>query len=450
MNQFWTPLAKVFGLSETAPETATVASSTAVSNWPDLFEHFQQLANTQWIRAWQRHKEVSPQDVMSVRRLAIQAGNADIQTQIDTWRAEGTTTQLIEWLVNGPWNTPEIRHFVYFDQLTELLFLPLAPASPQSQTTKSAYEDPQAAIDPAPPAPLSIITDHVWMARPMPQPAPTPEPIQHEAWVEIEDARGTRQFALKGNLFIFGQPKIMAWPDGRSLQLTEGETIAWQGESAVYVATEGLHVSGLHLALRLYESGFDFQDLGSSNGTFDGTQAIRPIVWHSALQAQTLHLGGPDQDAPHDTPRLRITAGLEMTAQAAQPTPLRSSTVTPPPPVFAAPLMLHLEGSNGWRHAQQVTKLPHQLGRDAQCECVIPSEFSKVSRRHLVIEAWDATKQSVLIRDTSTHGVLIQSGSLSGDTRQGAWLTIGSQILIGASQHSPSLLITLALNASDT
>lgn len=112
-------------------------------------------------------------------------------------------------------------------------------------------------------------------------------------------------------------------------------------------------------------------------------------------------------------------------------------------------MTLHLEGSNGWRHTQQVRKLPHQLGRDAQCDCIIPGEFRKVSRNHICIEAWDATKQSVLIRDTSTHGVLIQSGSLSGDPRQGAWLTIGSQILIGTSQHSPSLLITLALSASD-
>lgn len=449
MNQFWTPLAKVFGLSEQSPKSVPTSSITAESNWPDLFEHFHQLAITQWVTAWQRHKEVSPQDVMSVRRLAIQAGNADIQNQIDSWRAEGTTTQLIEWLINGPWDTDQIRHCIYFDQLTELLFLPCANATNTSQSSKSAYEDPQAAIEAAPPAPLSIITDHVWMTRPLPKTAPEPELIQHQAWIEIEDVRGTRQFALNGNLFIFGQPKTMSWPDGRSLQLTDGEPIDWQGESAIYVAIEGHHVSGMHLALRLYESGFDFQDLGSSNGTFDGAQAIRPVVWHSALQAQTLRLGGPEQDTPVDSPRLRITAGLEMTAQAAQPTPLRASHINTPPILKSAPLLLHLEGSNGWRHAQQVSKLPHPLGRDAKCASVIPSEFSKVSRQHLVIEDWDANKQSVLIRDTSTHGVLVQSGSLSGDLRQGAWLTIGSQILIGASQHSPSLLITLSLDEAE-
>jgi pSer/pThr/pTyr-binding forkhead associated (FHA) protein len=259
-----------------------------------------------------------------------------------------------------------------------------------------------------------------------------------------------RQFALKGNLFIFGQPKTMFWPDGRSLQLTDGETIAWQGEPAVYVAIEGHHVSGLHLALRLYESGFDFQDLGSSNGTFDGKKAIRPIVWLSALQAQTLHLGGPDQDAARDTPRLSITAGLEMAAQAAQPTPLRSSIACPTTLVFAAPLLLHLEGSNGWRHAQQVSKLPYQIGRAASCDCVVPSEFSKVSRNHFVIEAWDSTNQLILIRDTSTHGVLIQHGSLSGHTRNGAWLSLGGQILIGSSKNSPWLLITFTVSASKT
>jgi hypothetical protein len=444
MNQFWTPLAKVFGLSENEPK-AVAPLSTARSNWPELFELFQTLATTQWVSAWHRHQEVSPRDIMFVRRLAIQAGNADIQKQIDSWRAEGTSTQLIEWLVNGPWNTPEIRQSVYFDQLTELLFLPCACATTSTQSSKSAYEDAQSAKDAAPAAPLFIITDHVWMERPTPQPPPAPEPIQHEAWIEIDDVKGTRQFALKGTLFIFGQPKTMAWPDGRSLQLKDGETIEWQGESAVYVAIEGHHVSGLHLALRLYESGFDFQDLGSSNGTFDGTQAIRPIVWHSTLHSQTLYLGGPDEDVPKVTPRLRITAGLEMSAQASQPTPLRSYVVTETTEL-TSPLMLKLEGSNGWRHEQPITILPHKVGRDTQCDCVIPAEFSKVSRNHFIVEAWDTETKSALIRDTSTHGILIQVGSLSGDPRQGAWLTLGSRVLIGASKNSPSLLITLTPN----
>lgn len=447
MKQFWTPLAKVFGLSDDVVQPV-ITNSIPKTSWPELFELFQKFANTQWVSAWQRHREISPQDILKVRRLAIQAGNLQIQTQIDSWRAEGTSAQLIDWLVNGPWNTPEIQNCVYFDQLTELLFLPYASATDSPKSFKSAYEDAQSVNEVIPTTPLFIITDHVWMARPTLQPLIKPEPIQHTAWIEIDDVRGPRQFELHGNLFIFGQPKEVVFPNGRRLQLNDGDTVDWQDESAIYLAIEGHHVSGLHLALRLYESGFDFQDLGSSNGTFDGTQAIRPIVWHSAFKYQALHLGGPAQDALDDTPRLRITAGLEMTAKAAQPTPLRISNVANP--TAAAPqFILNLVGSNGWRHEQQVTMMPYQLGRNAQCDCIIPSEFSKVSRHHLVIEAWDASKQSVLIRDTSTHGVLIQTGSLSGDLRHGAWLTLGSQILIGASQHSPSLLITLSLSSSE-
>ena len=281
----------------------------------------------------------------------------------------------------------------------------------------------------------------------MPQLPSASKPVQHEAWVEIEDINGSRQLALKGTLFIFGKPKTMTWPDGRTLQLNDGETIDWQCEPAVYVAIEGRHVSGLHLALRLHESGFDFQDLGSSNYTFDGTQAIHPNVWHSPLKAQALNLGGPAQDLPQDAPRLCIGAGSAMTAKPAQPTPLRPPNVKQVP-TLSTPLVLHLEGSNGWGYQQPVNMLPYQIGRDAKCDCVIPREFSKVSRHHLVIEAWDASKQSVFIRDTSTHGILIQSGSISGTPQQGAWLTLGSRLLIGSSQHSPSLLISLALKAS--
>ena len=448
MNQFWTPLAKVFGLSE-SEQKAVGASSTVDSNWPQLFELFQKFATTHWVTAWQRHREVSPKDVMSIRGLTIQAGNADIQNQLDSWRAEGTASQLIEWLVNGPWNTPDIRQCVHFDQLTELSFLTNTAATNNSQLSRSAYEDAQTAKEASQPTPLAIITDHVWKEHAMPQSPSAPEPIKHEVWVEIEDSRGSRQFALRGTLFIFGQPKTMNWPDGLTLQLNDGETIDWQGEAAVYVAIEGRHVSGLHLALRLHEDGFDFQDLGSSNYTFDGTQAIHPNVWHTPHKAQTLHLGGPAQDASQDAPRLCIAAGLVMTAKPAQPTPLRPANVKQAP-ALSTPLVLHLEGSNGWRHQQPLAMLPHQIGRDAKCDCVIPSEFSKVSRRHLVIEAWDASKQSVFIRDTSTHGLLIQSGSISGSPQPGAWLTFNSQLLIGSSQHSPSLTIKFALKTSET
>jgi hypothetical protein len=187
MNQFWTPLSKVFGLSE-RENKVVVASPTIDSNWPTLFELFQKLAINQWVSAWQRHREVSPEDVMSIRGLTIQAGNSDIQNQLDSWRNEGSSLQLIEWLVNGPWNTPEIRQCVHFGQLTDLTFLPLAPEPIRS--SQSAYEETQAMSAASKQLKLILNTDHVWMPPPAPQPTPTPEPNKNDAWFVKEDIQG--------------------------------------------------------------------------------------------------------------------------------------------------------------------------------------------------------------------------------------------------------------------
>lgn len=439
---------------DAAKEARQPASDQGVhSNWPGLYALFQQHALTQWVVAWQRHREVSPNEVLVLQRLSLQATTADMQSQIDSWRAEGSTVQLIEWLVSGPWKTPEIEQAVHFGQLKELLFLPFDPVSLGASTPRSAYEGHAATPDDNAIGPLRIMTDHAWITSPAPPLTAPPEPPRHRVWVALQDAMGRRQIVLEGHVFILGQPKTLTRTDGRQIELADGQTIDWLGEQAQFVAVHGQHVSGMHLALRRHEKGFDYQDLDSANGTFEGSQAILPSTWHAASEGQSLCLGGPVADLAEQAPRVRIQcSAIDVSLQSLHPTPLRPSTSAPPasvsPEVQASPLVIRLEGSNGWRLDVPVRALPLSIGRDVRCEAVIPAVFSKVSRRHLVIGEWDADRQSLWIEDTSTHGVLIQKGRVSGDPKQGAWVDLASQLVLGASQHAPSVTLSFVSEPS--
>jgi FHA domain len=446
MKQFWTPLAKAFGLTEaTKAEPAAPhaqATNLGTSNWPLLFHAFEQFARQHWRPAWQRHAEVSPNEVMSIRRIAIQANDPAVDAQLQSWRAEGSTQQLMNWLVHGPWQSPELQQGLDFSDFNELVFLPYAPAQAANAHTTNAYDDPNWKPDTATDEPLHLIVDFSWAPRPAPiEPkAQTPE---FQAWIRIEDGQGDRCHELKGRLFILGQAKEMAWPDGRTERLQNGQRLEWQGEEATYLALDGLHVSGMHLAIRLHEYDIEYMDMGSSNGTLDPDgHALLANVWHRSMGDLALSLGGHPTDAAQESPRLLLSLNPLRTSVSVQATPLRQATR---PVQTAQPLCLHLElsGSDGWTHSQAIGTLPFTIGRDPQCQCVVPQSFSKVSRRHLVIEEWDAATESVKIKDISTHGVQIEHGGWSGDPTQGAWLISGSQMVIGKSNHSPCIHIRI-------
>ena len=455
MKQFWTPLAKVFGLADQAQAPAKAQSAhapappTEGSNWPLLFDALEQFARHHWIPAWQRHAEVSPNEVMSIRRIAIQANTQAADEQLQSWRNEGSQPQLLHWLVNGPWQHAQIRHCLDFSDFKELVLLPHVrdQAAPASQV--NAYDDPNWVADANQNQALHLIVDFSWVPRPVPQAPPIDQP-RHKAWMKIEDGQGSRLHELQGQVFILGQAKEMSWPDGRTLQLQHGQTLPWQGEEATYLAVEGLHVSGMHLAIRLQEFDIEYMDMGSANGTRDmADHEVLAHVWHRSMGDLELTLGGRASDTTTEAPRILCSLNPFRASVSVQKTPLRSNT--PPAMSSTKPVSLRVElkGSNGWTHAQDLVALPFTIGRDPQCHCVIPLEFSKVSRRHLVIEAWDESTASVKIKDISTHGVQIESGGLSGDLTQGAWLTLGSQLVMGQSNHSPSVHIQFTNTSSN-
>ena len=448
MSQFWTPLAKTFGLTENEQPKVAVSKCTN-SNWPELYELFQEYAISNWITACKRHQEISPNDVMSIRQMTIQAGSMEIQSQIDSWCAEGTPDQLIDWMIKGPWSTPEILNCVIFEEFTKLLFIPFVPNVTKAKQSQSAYEDAEFEKNLLLTPRILLTADHMWVTSSKTGQTNVPEQIQHRVGVEVDDADGLRNFALKGNLFIFGHSQAKSCSDGDGLRLMDGQTIEWQGESATFICIQGHHVSGMHMALRTNEKDFDFQDLGSSNGTFEGKQAIQPFIWHSSLGHKQLHLGGPAEDCSHESPCLRITTDyLEKPAKALQLTPLRK-TISPVKPVMPISVIMHVEGTNGWKHELPIAKLPFLVGRDLHCDCQIPEEFSKVSRQHLVILELDTTKQAILIQDVSTHGVVIHNGTVSGDIKYGAWLTLGCELALGVSKNLNYVNITFTINYSN-
>jgi pSer/pThr/pTyr-binding forkhead associated (FHA) protein len=101
-----------------------------------------------------------------------------------------------------------------------------------------------------------------------------------------------------------------------------------------------------------------------------------------------------------------------------------------------------LEGTNGWCDEFVIKSLPISIGRSADCDVHIPAEFSKVSRKHVVIREYNYHQGLILLEDVSTNGLIITGGDASKDPRSAAWFGIGSEIIIGASQKSPSVLIT--------
>jgi hypothetical protein len=444
MIQLWTPLAKAFGVID-VEETAQLKSLASSSNWPQIYVCFEEYANKELLPLCRKHHEVSPDDVMSIRRLVLQSRDVQLESQVNDWRNHGHTGQLMAWIINGPWKIKELQEFASFKEFRELHLESYAGQTTKETYRRSAYYDSNSSDSLLGDDALHIFIEYTWVPRPQETQPQDFEVATQAIKVSIEDAEGCRELLLKGSLFIFGQPRFMSWPNGQKVQLLDGQEIGWRGEAATYVAIKGHYVSGMQLAIRSKPKGLDFQDLNSSNGTSDGSKILQPFVWYSGEGQQKFYLGGSPQDSANYVPRLRTETFLSDTENtASEPTPLR-----PQESPFKRPqlerLALTLEGTNGWRKELWVDALPIFVGRDADCEVWIPPEFIKVSRRHLIIKKFNQDRQAVLIEDISTHGLMVIKGNVIEDPRDEAWFEVGSQIIIGASQSAPALLLTFGL-----
>lgn len=444
MIQLWTPLARAFGVID-VEETAQLESRAGSSNWPKIYVCFEEYANKELLPMCRKHHEVSPDDVMSIHRIVLQSRDVQIESQVNDWRNQGHPGQLIAWIINGPWKIKELQESASFKEFRELHLESYSGQKTEQTRSRSAYYNSNSSGTLPGDDVLRIFVEYIWVPRPQETQPQDFEVATQALKVSVEDAEGRRELLLKGSLFIFGQPRSMAWPNGQKVQLIDGQEIDWRGEAATYVAIKGHYVSGMQLAIRSKPRGLDFQDLHSSNGTSDGSKVLQPFVWYSGEGQQKFYLGGSPQDSASYVPRLRTETILSDTENtASEPTPLR-----PQESPFKRPqlegLTLMLEGTNGWRKELWVDALPIFVGRDADCEVWIPPEFIKVSRRHLIIKKFNRDLRAVLIEDISTHGLMVIKGNVTGDPQDEAWFEVGSQIIIGASQSAPAVLLTLGL-----
>ena len=107
--------------------------------------------------------------------------------------------------------------------------------------------------------------------------------------------------------------------------------------------------------LRLGAEGWEFQDLGSTNGTFSGGSRVERVVITGALQ---LHLGGADGDVieltalPPRGPAATMVVSAPLDPRATMITPRGS--IRPPGPVLVVP-------PKPLRRMSVVNKLVHDI-----------------------------------------------------------------------------------------
>ncbi len=463
MQQYWTPLARVLGLygdTEAAPSQGTAPpppppqDQHLATHWPQLFEAFRRHALEEWVPACERHAEVSPKDMMGLKALAITPHDAVIAQQLSHWQREGSTQDLVRWLVQGPWNVPPVLHWIDFSGFDSLTVraAPQAPAPAEPASRFDWRQQPQAA--PGGKARVwEIEAQTEWVERPqapapsVPEP-PMPEPTVPESpardtapvsgWqIKVSDARPARAMPLPLGLAIVGQEKTVRLPDGTTQALKDGTSLAWEGQDAKYHAVQGALVSGLHLALRTGADGVQCQDLGSTNGTYLGERRLAAGTWTDCPAGVLLYLGGPAGDLRSQAPSLEIARAQPARPVAVEATPLR--------PVEDVAL-LRIEPATGGA-AVIVRRLPFMIGRDPRCDWVIGAEHAMVSRQHLVIEEIDPAGRRIRVRDLSSQG-LTQCGSLSAQAlKAGEWIAQDATLVLGASAPYPGVAFALRRNA---
>ena len=425
MKQFWTPLARFLGMVEplTEPGTTTKQNTnqtqSKLSQWPLLFDALRQEAEQVWCAKSLKHAEVNPDEILAVTAISLQAGNPAMDEQLRSWYAETDEPHLIQWMINGPFNTVSIRDHVNFDALTSL----------------HVRNRPEDNISPAPSAyspeglqarqaVFHISAESRWMPRP-PPPVIRPDCQALNIW--IRDANGERHLRVQHPLLILGA-NVM--PDTQELdtkQLPSGTNMLWQGECAQFIPIEALHVSGLHLMLRSHAQGFEVQDMGSTNGTFIHGEHLPMLHTLSSVLPVSLGLGGPTTDPVELTAYVNIAIDGMPVARQQHPTPLRHVQAEPP----RLPMVSLLVMDGAQEMLVPVNTFPFEIGRDPNADWTVPAEHAMVSRHHLILQSYDPISQRVEIRDISRHGLTVSPEGFAAPPKSGTWVNNGQTLILG-------------------
>jgi pSer/pThr/pTyr-binding forkhead associated (FHA) protein len=438
MKQYWTPLAKLLGMSkaqhdsmppvmDAVEQIASVVDDGVHSPWPDLYRALREHAQSDWVVRSQRHANINPDERLSITRLHIRARSPELDLQLQQWFAESDMPHLIQWMLRGPFKTASIEHWVILDALEHLEALHLPPADAASASPYDVTAAPSnLAI-----GGYEIVAETRWAPkRELINRAETLPPLE----LMIHDALGERRIHVMQTLVVLGVEKALKTPDGQQVRLKDQSPVSWQGDTAWFVAVAAQHVSGMHLVLRLHDDGVDCLDAGSTNGSYVNGKLLNPGSWHLVKQLETVFLGGPASDPRSHTACVQLRVGHPVRAVGKDRTPLRTSTAQALPP------KLLLQPLNDSDMGQvPVHTLPFTIGRGADCDWVISARHEMVSRQHLMIEEVDTLKQQVKLRDLSRQKISVSQEGWRGAPAQGVWVPWSDTITIGKSDRHPGL-----------
>jgi pSer/pThr/pTyr-binding forkhead associated (FHA) protein len=438
MKQYWTPLAKLLGMSkgqhdsmpsvmDTVEHIATVVDDGVHSPWPDLYRALREHAQSKWVVRSQRHANINPDERLSITRLQISARSPELDLQLQQWFAESDMPHLIQWMLRGPFKTAAIEHWVILDALEHLEVLHLPPAD----TAPASPYDVTGAPSNSAIGGYEIVAETRWAPKPAQiNRAETLPPLE----LMIHDALGERRIHVMQTLVVLGVEKVLKTPNGQQIRLKDQSPVSWQGETAWFVAIAAQHVSGMHLVLRLHDDGVDCLDMGSTNGSYVNGKLLNPGNWHLVKHLETVFLGGPASDPRSQTACVQLRVGHPVRAVGKDRTPLRTATAQAlPPKLLLQPL------SDSEMGEVPVHTLPFSIGRGMDCDWVIPARYEMVSRQHLMIEEVDTLKQQVKLRDLSRQKLSASQEGWRGAPAQGVWVPWSDIITIGKSDRHPGL-----------
>jgi len=443
MKQFWTPLARVFGMVD---PTVSVKDHQPLnmhptdwvvdaSQWPDLFNALRTYAQEVWCQRSQRHAEVNPSETLSIRELRLQACSAQMDQQLQDWFGETQMPHLIQWMIRGPFNTDEIRSRVNFQHFDNMVVLPFAKVDKKNTVSPYLVQMEGVTSDEN----FLIQDTSEWLSIEQLLSPPADSSLMD---VLIEDSFGERHLQVCYAKLILGAEKTVLFPNGDEVQLKDQSALNWHGETVWFLNINARHVSGMHLWINLTPAGFEVQDLYSTNGSFIEDQRLptHPVLLKG--DKLDLTLGGPSGDQAENSARVQ----LKIASQSLYPsqnfkTPLRPST-----PSNTA--LFELVAVNG-NDPQSITleRFPFLIGRDLDCQWTVPAQNAMVSRRHLMVLGADVNLQRIQIQDISRYGLTLLGKNKIGP--EPVWWVIGETITLGKTDDYQGYVLSLRL-ASQT
>jgi pSer/pThr/pTyr-binding forkhead associated (FHA) protein len=439
MKQFWTPLARVFGMVDAGVAASghqpLSAHSPAwvvdASQWPDLFNALRTFAQEVWCQRSQRHAEVNPSETLSVREVRLQACSEQMDQQLQDWFGETQMPHLIQWMIRGPFNTDEIRSKVNFQLFDNLVVLPFVKVDEKNTVSPYLVQTDAVMSDEN-----FLIQDRSeWVSI---EQLPSPPAESTLIDVVIEDGFGERHLQVRYAKLILGAEKTVLFPNGDEVELKDQSALNWHGETVWFLNINARHVSGMHLWVNLTPAGFEIQDLHSTNGSYVEDQRLptHPVLMQG--DALVFTLGGPSVDQAENSARIH----LKIASQSLYPsqnfkTPLR---ISPPSNIALFELVPVNEND-----PQSITleRFPFLIGRDLDCQWTVPPQNVMVSRRHLMVLSAEVNLQRIQIQDISRYGL-----TLLGDKKIGpepVWMATGETLTLGKTDEYQGFVFSLRL-----